>query len=129
MALTREEFLGRKKRTIQPVHLGDGAEIFVREPSAAEWDAFDHEGPHRAARLLCEFAVDEKGRRLFQDADLNRIMAQCSNADVEGPVLAILDLAGVTRLARERAEKNSRPTASDNSSTASPPPSDALTAN
>ena len=124
MALTRDQFLGRKQRRTQAVTLADGAEILVREPSAAEWDEFDHEAPHRPARLVCAFAVDEHGRRLFQDTDLNRIMANCGSSDVEGPALAILDLAGVTRLAMERAAKNSRPTASSASDTGSPAISD-----
>lgn len=120
MALTREEFLNRKKRRTQTVTLADGAEILVREPSALEFENFDHDGPHRAARLVCAFAVDAAGNRLFTDADLNKMMAACGSGDVEGPALAILDLAGVTRLAMERAAKNSKPTRNGDSSTASP---------
>jgi len=121
--LTREQFLGRTKLPSREVALGDGNSIRIRQPSALEWDDFDFQASHFRARLVCQFAVDEKGRRLFEDQDINKLLLVGADL-IEAAAAEIMDAAGATRKAMERLAKNLS-TASGSSSTASPATSDA----
>lgn len=103
--LTREQFLAHKKLATRDVEIPDLGTIRVREPKRLEWDEFEHDGDHYGVRLVVAFAVDEQGKRLFQDEDVTRLL-DLGTSKVETAAWAIMDLAGRTRAAQEAIAKN-----------------------
>lgn len=114
MPVTRDQFLAARKLKTVAVHLEQIGEVLVREPTAGEWDEFDHAAEGKALRLVCQFTVDETGKRLFTDADMGRL-AMLGASRIEPVALHILDLAGVTERAMQAAAKNSSTTQMDDS--------------
>jgi hypothetical protein len=114
--VSREQFLAQKKLATREITTALGL-LRIREPATHEFEQFDRDAPLYSVRLICEFAIDAKGGRLFRPEDMSRLAA-LGTSKIEPIALAILDLAGLTKKAIEDTEKNSRTIPSGDSASA-----------
>lgn len=110
--LSRDQLLGLAKT--KAVHFEDGS-VSVRELSGRQREIYLEkmtEGgflnlpPGLQAQLACWCVVDEHGKRIFDDTDLDSIN-DMSGTRLQEIVLAILDVSGLTVESVENLEKNS----------------------
>jgi hypothetical protein len=108
--LTKAELIALRRTAF--VELAEGG-IYVRglngrERSLFEQKALSGEMSELAdirQRVVCWCALDENGRRLFEDGDLESI-SEMDGADLETITQAIVNLSGLGTGAIESAEKN-----------------------
>lgn len=117
MALSREDFLKKPTLKRELVTIPDFGEVYVQEMTAKEADAFSvvasNEDVDREERLsnfrasLCvRCIVDDAGKRMFADSDVNLLGSM--PASVITPIFdAAQKLNGMNPGAAEEAKKNS----------------------
>lgn len=126
--LSREAILGHKDTNIGRVEVAEfGGEVCVALFSAMEADRFrsaigSEVGMPINVLLTILGACDEKGKRLFTDADADALGALPSKA-VTAIANKVLEHNGLTGDAVEEAKNASSETESDDSASASPSPS------
>lgn len=128
MALSRDQILAAPDLPAHSVRVPEwGGDVFVRSMTGAERDAFeaaifDGDKVNRAnirARLVSLCAVDDKGDRLFSEADIEAL-GKKSAAALERVYAAASRLNALSPADVEELAKNSRTGRDDDSPSTSP---------
>ena len=116
MALSREQILSNKAKRVEKIAVPEwGGDVFIREISAAERDAYeaaalDKKGNVQLvnvrARLVALTLCDEAGVRMFTDLD-HKLIADMPAAGVDRVFAAASKLNAFSKEDIEELEKNS----------------------
>lgn len=116
MALSREQILSNKAKRVEKIAVPEwGGDVFIREISAAERDAFELEmakgkgstvKPNFRGSLAALVLCDESGTRLFSNTDASQL-GQMPSSGVDRVFAAASKLNAFSKEDVDELEKNS----------------------